>query len=591
MLAVEDNINKTLKRLVDNGEIEENLYKKLKCTGSQPARLYGLAKVHKKDIPLRPVLSLPGSAYDKLNKWLSTFFEKIPGANIETSTERMKDTLNKTTLEPNETLFSMDVKSLYTNVPVTEAIDLACDALYATELPPELNRSTFRKLMELAVTNVWFLCDSEWYIQKDGVAMGASLAVILANLWMKKFEPKIATEHPTPAPVILETVTPNEVPYPCGKCKENVTRRGYSIKCNTCLTWYHRKCTDLSVLEIKQRNSDSSIWYCGCNTAPPELTLAEETKAKVFGRYVDDILRSAETDEIDQILATSNSLHGNLEFTIERLDDSGEMPFLDMRVHLKDGKIQTSWYQKPTDTGLTLHYRALAPTTYKRNIVEGSIHRIFNATTSWRNFDEGLQKVTKILENNQYPPQFYQPIVRKTLEKIINGKPATMSVNSMSTVKKDYGAVIIMQYRGTKSDKFAKKLKRACNATVIFTTRKMKTALPSLKSPIPKLLLSNVVYQITCPGCQSSYVGQTTRHLTTRIQEHSRVGEHLKTPSHVGEHLKNCNATMDDAEIKVIDRTTNAAKLLTLEALHISRRAPSINQKEEYRGRELTLRL
>ena len=90
-------------------------------------------------------------------------------------------------------------------------------------------------------------CDSEWYIQKDGVAMGSSLAVILANLWMKKFEPKIATEHPTPAPVILENATPNETPDPCGKCKENVTLRGYSIRCNTCLTWYHRKCTDLSV--------------------------------------------------------------------------------------------------------------------------------------------------------------------------------------------------------------------------------------------------------------------------------------------------------------------------------------------------------
>ena len=48
---------------------------------------------------------------------------------------------------------------------------------------------------------------------------------------------------------------------------------------------------------------------------------------------------------------------------------------------------------------------------------------------------------------------------------------------------------------------------------------------------------------------------------------------------------------MDDAKIKVIDRSTSTAKLLTLEALRISRRAPSINQKEEYLARELTLRL
>ena len=96
------------------------------------------------------------------------------------------------------------------------------------------------------------------------------------------------------------------------------------------------------------------------------------------------------------------------------------------------------------------------------------------------------------------------------------------------------------------------------------------------------MFLSNVVYQITCPGCQSSYVGQTTRHLTTRIQEHARPA------SHVGSHLRNCSQTMQDADVNIIDRTNSNTKLLTLEALHISRRAPSINQKEEYRTRELT---
>ena len=42
--------------------------------------------------------------------------------------------------------------------------------------------------MELAVTNVWFMAGDDWYIQKNGVAMGAALAVILANVWMKKFD-------------------------------------------------------------------------------------------------------------------------------------------------------------------------------------------------------------------------------------------------------------------------------------------------------------------------------------------------------------------------------------------------------------------
>ena len=57
----------------------------MRSTGGQPARLYGLAKVHKVNTPLGTVLSLPGSSYYNLNKVLTKFFEKIEGANIETN--------------------------------------------------------------------------------------------------------------------------------------------------------------------------------------------------------------------------------------------------------------------------------------------------------------------------------------------------------------------------------------------------------------------------------------------------------------------------------------------------------------------------
>ena len=121
----------------------------------------------------------------------------------------------------------------------------------------------------------------------------------------------------------------------------------------------------------------------------------------------------------------------------------------------------------------------------------------------------------------------------------------------------------------------------------MFTMRKMKTALPTLKSKIPKLLQSHVVYEIICPGCKSSYVGQTARHLTTRLCEHSRDS------SHMGTHLKICHRSekFGKGNIKIIDKTSNPVKLLTLEALHIARRKPQLNQKEEYRARELTLRV
>ena len=66
VIKEEERIVKILKELKGTNKIDEILYKKLRPSGSQPARLYGLAKVHKEGIPTRPVLSMPGSAYHKI---------------------------------------------------------------------------------------------------------------------------------------------------------------------------------------------------------------------------------------------------------------------------------------------------------------------------------------------------------------------------------------------------------------------------------------------------------------------------------------------------------------------------------------------
>ena len=113
----------------------------------------------------------------------------------------------------------------------------------------------------------------------------------------------------------------------------------------------------------------------------------------------------------------------------------------------------------------------------------------------------------------------------------------------------------------------------------------MKTVLPSLKSKIPDDLKSRVIYEITCSGCKSSYVGQTTRHLMTRLAEHAR------NSSPVGSHLENCTGHAPLINAKILDQCEDPGRLLTLEALYIARRQLTLNQREEYRQRQLTLKL
>ena len=146
--------------------------------------------------------------------------------------------------------------------------------------------------------------------------------------------------------------------------------------------------------------------------------------AKIFSRYMDDILRNIKRGSLQQKLDEINSLHPNLKFTCEREED-GKIAFLDMKIINCQGKLSSTWYNKPTDTGLIMNYHALAPKKYKWSVVSGFVYRIHRACSTWGHFHESLEKAKRVLEKNQYPPDFYEPIIDQTIKNIYNGKEST----------------------------------------------------------------------------------------------------------------------------------------------------------------------
>ena len=80
--------------------------------GSKPPRLYGLAKVHKENTPLRPVLSMPGSSYYKTGKQVVDWLSVVEECRISSSKKSISESLNDIELENDEVLISFDVSSL-----------------------------------------------------------------------------------------------------------------------------------------------------------------------------------------------------------------------------------------------------------------------------------------------------------------------------------------------------------------------------------------------------------------------------------------------------------------------------------------------
>ena len=89
------------------------------------------------------------------------------------------------------TMASMDIESLFTNLPLDETIDICCDELFKDKQRVEgMNRREFRQLMEFATKEMLFLYNGSYYKQVEGVAMGSPLGPILANIFLCYHEKK-----------------------------------------------------------------------------------------------------------------------------------------------------------------------------------------------------------------------------------------------------------------------------------------------------------------------------------------------------------------------------------------------------------------
>ena len=231
-----------------------------------------------------------------------------------------------------------------------------------------------------------------------------------------------------------------------------------------------------------------------------------------------------------------------------------------------------------------MNYHSLAPKRYKRSVVSGFVHRIFRACSNWALFHDSLEIAKKILESNQYPPAFYEPIIRQSLNSLVGAEETDKEEKEKNSVQ---SVMIMIQYRGKCTEDFARALhKISAPCKMVMTLRKLKTVLPSLKPSVDKMLRSGVVYHITCPRCQACYVGQTSRHLQTRFNEHCNKNGPMKT------HLMDCKTSISSENVIILHQTSRGRRHLeTLEALYIREINPSINTKDEYRDRELTIKV
>ena len=183
---------------------------------------------------------------------------------------------------------------------------------------------------------------------------------------------------------------------------------------------------------------------------------------KLFLRYVDDIVRTVR-GEPSGLLDAANSLHPNLQFTLEKTNSEGNLQFLDLNINVSQGRrVTCSWYQKARDTGIILNYRSCAPTQYKRSVIQGTVHRVLRSASSWEQFDKAMETNRAQLLTNQYPENWSAKVASDALCKIVEGKRKPLNSERCLSIQlpKDVKPPLLMvQYRGNQSQYFGNRLR------------------------------------------------------------------------------------------------------------------------------------
>jgi hypothetical protein len=159
---------------------------------------YGLPKIHKKGIPLRPIVSQTNGPTMMINalvdKYLTVAEKAIP--DLFQDTTAFLNLIEKhKSVPPNTLLVTMDVSSLYTNIPHEEGINFVAKAYQETlhlwdSQAPQLRpipTEDLKILMQFILKNCTFEFNGAYFKQLYGTTMGAKFSVKFANIYMHQW--------------------------------------------------------------------------------------------------------------------------------------------------------------------------------------------------------------------------------------------------------------------------------------------------------------------------------------------------------------------------------------------------------------------
>ena len=243
-------------------------------------------------------------------------------------------------------------------------------------------------------------------------------------------------------------------------------------------------------------------------------------------RYVDDILVVFKKNlNIDNFLDVINNLVPSIKFTTE-IEVNGKIPFLDTLVHRSSNEFKYSIYRKPTNNLTYVHYFSGHTLNVKRSVFQSMFLRALRVCSP-EFFDEEIAIIKSIGEKLCYPDHF--------LERCHDFAKKTF-YNQESKPKTCYKNILCLPYHENFSHLVA--ILKRIDITVVFKFAKTIRNVLIKNSPEDS---NNIIYSIHCNSCRIPYIGQTTKGIDQRINQHKQNVRRGMLNSGIFMHLNNSN--------------------------------------------------
>ena len=349
-------------------------------------------------------------------------------------------------------------------------------------------------------------------------------------------------------------------------------------------------------------------------------------------RFLDDILMlfTGTSANLHCFIDAINKIHPTLKFTVTHTkhpDDTGcdcppldRLPFLDTALRIKDGKISSTLFRKPSDRNKYLLPSSCHPPHCSQNIPYSLSLRIVRICSEPEERDANLAVLKDMLLSRDYLPSVINSAVTRALqvsrdvalERVVRNKDYSRPIfaltydprypnipkimksewrvmtNNDPRLREVFPAPPLVAYR-VPANLRVKLIRSKLPPIQTRTKRQLNGMKKCLRCPICPFVMegkavkstattacveinsavtcqtSNIIYCITCNKCKEQYVGTSERTLQKRFSEHRDYvkGEHLDKAT--GWHFNKKGHSVSDMKVSILEKVFSSDETLRLE--------------------------